>query len=310
MKPRQPLPDEMAALLEMQSGVMTWAQAERLGLTRGVFRRVARDWTPLGYGLYGPEAPHWESALWAGLLRGGDGSVIGGQSAAFEHGLTLRRPEHVTVWTPPGRRRKDPLRVGPWEVSFRRGHREVADLALPVVRLEDLMPELASQSGGADAFIDAVLAAVKAGKVQPGDVARLVDASPRRIQQDLVSRVATASSDGVESVLEWRFLTAVEQPHGLPRPQRQVWTFAQTRVDVMYDDYETVLELDGRHHDPTVDGRRDNSHAVNHGYLSLRYPGIDVFRRPCAMAREVGRVFERRGWRAGAQPCALCFHHW
>lgn len=196
--------------------------------------------------------------------------MVGGQSAAFQHGLTLRRPDHVTIWTPPGRRHLRPLPVGPWNVVFRRGVKEAGPLPLPVVTLEELLSELAGH-GDSDEFINSLLAAVQAGKVAPDRVARLVDLSPGRVRQDLVARVTTAALDGVESVLEWRFLTAVEQAHALPRPQRQVWTTSRTRVDALYEEYATVLELDGSHHDHTADTRRDNSHAVNQGYVSLRY---------------------------------------
>jgi very-short-patch-repair endonuclease len=75
--------------------------------------------------------------------------------------------------------------------------------------------------------------------------------------------------------------------------------------DVRYDDYATVLELDGRAAHPDErrrhDQRRDNEAAAN-GTRVLRYGWLDV-NQPCATAMQTARALRAGGWTGRPRRC-------
>lgn len=304
MHQRMAMPHSLHETLARQSGAISWSQAAAAGLTRAPFRRLSRDWVQLAPGLYSAFEPVWETALWAGLLRGGAGALAGGRAAAFLHDLTDRRPQEISVWVPPGVVR-EPLSVGPWAIRFRRGDRAAAGLAIPTVSVECALQEVAA-AGDENEVIAAVTVALRQ---RPEDPAALVEAIARARgtrHEAVVGAVCLAAMEGVESILEWRYRTAVEQAHGLPIPTRQLWTSARTRCDVMYEDYGVIVELDGSQHRAGPDRRRDNGHAMNLRAVTLRYVGLDLFARACAVAGEVGWTLRGGGWQGRPQSCGRC----
>ena len=118
-------------------------------------------------------------------------------------------------------------------------------------------------------------------------------------------------AQGAESPLELRYLTEIERPHGLPRAKRQVRSRRGKEIrDLRYDEWATIVELDGRVH---IAGRfrdmeRDNA-ALLGGDVTLRYGWPDVTERPCAVAWEVAGLLIRRGWTGVPTRCRLCARH-
>jgi len=114
---------------------------------------------------------------------------------------------------------------------------------------------------------------------------------------------------GCHSPLELRYFRDVERRHGLPRGVRQR---ARSRRggrwydDVSYDEFRTVVELDGRVAHPEDrrwrDMARDNA-GVASGRSVLRYGPADVTVRPCAVASQVAAVLRRNGWPGAPTPC-------
>lgn len=115
---------------------------------------------------------------------------------------------------------------------------------------------------------------------------------------------------GAHSLLELLYLRDVERRHGLPRGRRQrpVQRGGQREwTDVSYDEYATLVELDGRLGHSEVaeawrDMRRDNAAALA-GEAALRYGWADVTGRPCEAAGEVGAVLRSRGWTGLPRRC-------
>lgn len=304
MYQRATMPPSLHATIARQAGAVSWAQAEAAGLPRTPFRRLARDWAKLAPGLYSTAEPVWETALWAGLLRGGEQALAGGRAAAFLHDLTDRRPREISVWVPPGVVRAS-FAIGPWDIRFRRGLRPASGLVVPTVSVESALQELAA-AGDENELIAALTSALRK---RPEDPAALVEAVAKgrgARHEALIGAVCLAAMDGVESILEWRFRTAVELAHGLPKPNRQVWTSSRTRCDALYDEYAVIVELDGSQHRAEPDRKRDNVHAVNRRAVTLRYVGGDLFGRPCAVAGEVGWTLRGGGWEGRPQACARC----
>jgi hypothetical protein len=113
---------------------------------------------------------------------------------------------------------------------------------------------------------------------------------------------------GVESSLERHYLVRVERAHGLPKASRQVERRLQgrkIREDLEYEEYHTVVELDGRMgHEGAGrhrDRLRDNANT-SRGKATLRYGHADL-KAPCAVAAEVGAVLQRNGWKGRVRPC-------
>jgi hypothetical protein len=96
---------------------------------------------------------------------------------------------------------------------------------------------------------------------------------------------------------------------GLPTGNRQILVVrgrSRTYEDVRYQDYGTCVELDGAVAHPAGsrwrDTRRDNANAAD-GIITLRYGWTDVAYRPCAVAAEVARALQRRGWAGSLRRC-------
>ena len=125
-----------------------------------------------------------------------------------------------------------------------------------------------------------------------------------------LAEVLTADWAGVHSALEYRYVRGVERPHNLPRSSRQVRAARGGRIeyrDVLYEDYNLAVELDGRAAHPGDtrwnDIRRDNA-ATAAGVSTLRYGWSDVSQHPCVVAAQVVAALRRSGPDVSAQPCS------
>ena len=82
-----------------------------------------------------------------------------------------------------------------------------------------------------------------------------------------------------------------------------------TEIDVFYDEFGLLVELDGRLGHEGMgrfrDMRRDNP-ATTEGLATLRYGHADVFGLPCEVALEVATNLIRRGWTGFPTRCDHC----
>ena len=81
--------------------------------------------------------------------------------------------------------------------------------------------------------------------------------------------------------------------------------------DVTYEDFATVVELDGllghsTTRDRDRDSRRDLAEAAISDTVTLRVTYGLVFDDPCATASRIGLVLQRRGWKGVVTPCPVC----
>ena len=116
---------------------------------------------------------------------------------------------------------------------------------------------------------------------------------------------------GAQSALELHYLRRVERAHRLPRAARQSRKDGRGPrrqwADAAYEEWATVVELDGRlgHEDSfgrLRDVRRDNA-ALLAGEVTLRFGWADVLGNPCEVASQVGKVLRDRGWTSAPKPC-------
>ena len=113
--------------------------------------------------------------------------------------------------------------------------------------------------------------------------------------------------EGAESVLELRYLNDVERAHGLPTGTRQHRSSGNDVRDVLYEEYATIVELDGGVHAlrQLRDMQRDNR-ALVEGTVSLRFGWHDVTDRSCQVAWQVAAILVSRGWLGQPSRCPRC----
>lgn len=314
MYPRQPVPAALLALADRQAGAATRAQCLGHGLSRTALARLTGPggWPRLCRAVYlliGP--PTWFSQAWAAVLVGGDGAVLAAEAAAFTHGLVDDPPDEIAVWLPADAdlplRRPEP----PFGWSWRRQslpHRRVSLLDdLPRTTVEDTVLDLVDL-GDQRAALDWVTRAVQRRRTTPARLARAASARPRLCHRRLLGSLLEDVAAGAETPLELRYLRTVERAHGLPTGLRQRRRGLGV-VDVAYDDFALLVELDGRLGHLGAgrfrDLERDNVAAVR-GLTTLRYGGSDVAGRPCRVARQVATVLRDRGWSGLPARCPRC----
>lgn len=255
-------------------------------------------------GLYCLTPPSWTSWCWAGLVRAGEGSVISGLAAAHLDGLVTKAPEQITVW----HTRSfpiDSLNDPSVRVVFRRGHRKGSGDPTHTDPTNAILD--AAAEADEDSLVALVAKALAEEKVTSEEVLKGVAARTRLRNRRLLRVLCAEGSKGVESVLEWRFLTEIIRAHDLPEPVRQERVIVGTRSDNVWNEYALVVELDGRlgHEQAFRDMQRDNRLAFE-GYMTLRYGWHDVTTRPCEAASQLARALQGRGWSGIRRRCPRC----
>lgn len=300
MRRRQELPPHVVRLIADQSGVVASSQLRAAGLSWRVIDRLRLDWERVSDGIYLTREPVWLSAAWAGLLRAGPEGVLGSRAAAFLHGMLRDEPRDVVVWGSHGR---TPFPVGDWPLIPRRGSRQGRG-ELRRTSVDDTLLDLARDSDRHD-LIGATTRALAQRLTTPERILAALDGRDRVRHSDLLRRLC--ADGGIESVLEWVFLTDVVRAHRLPAPTRQV-VLGEGRVDNVYEEFGVIVELDGMrdHLDWSKDMFRDNAHAVRLGAITLRYGWTSTGRQPCAVADQLGEALTTRGWRGTVRACRQC----
>lgn len=310
---RQPIPEALARLALQQDGVVTREQAVAHGLCSAAITRLIREgfWTRLARGTYltASTPPAWPALACAGVLIGGDAARLGGLAAAHLHGLTVDPPPAIEVLIPHGR--SVPTASGPWRFQRERRHaRQPRTVGLPArLTIEDTVLDLISDPDCSERDAVSWLAmAVQARRTTPKRILQAAEWRHFLPRRTLIDRTLAAVVAGARSPIEIDYLNLVERAHGLPQGRRQQ-SRRGTEVDVLYEEFVLLVELDGRLGHEGMgrfrDMRRDNA-STSDGFATLRYGKADVFGVPCEVAREVGRNLMLRGWEGPGYPCQNC----
>jgi hypothetical protein len=180
----------------------------------------------------------------------------------------------------------------------------------PRTRIEETTLDLAAVSKDLDDAL-AWLARACAARLTTADRLRaaLNDRTRVRWRAALMAGLDDIA-EGAHSVLELRYVSRVERPHGLPRAQRQVRIVRGRRTeykDALYTEFGVGVETDGAVAHPLEarwrDQHRDNASLID-GIFTLRYSWADVTQRPCHVAHEVASLLRQRGWRGTPRPCS------
>ena len=303
------IPPAVGRLAQVQAGVVSNAQTRDAGLSKTVVQRLidTGQWLRLDRGLLlvGRTEPVWLTWVWAGLLLGGPLARAGGMTAARLNGLTEDEPEPAEILIPFGARLAD----RDW-VTFRQerpGIRSISRSEPPCTRIEDTVLDLCGAGTTASA-IDWITTAVQRRLTTPEQLTRALQRRQRIPHRKLITGIIRDAADGVQSSLEYHYRHDVELAHGLPTGIRQRSRTARNEfIDVFYEEYALVVELDGRigHVGRLRDRRRDNVHTRT-GSPSLRYGWTETTQESCAVAMEVAEVLSIQGWPGYPTRCPRC----
>lgn len=299
---RQSMPQALANLIRIQCGAVSVEQARAHGLCRSALRRLSAQWHKLADGLYIVGEVTWHAFAWAALLRGGASASLGGGAACYLHGLIQREPDSITIWCDSP---KVALEHSGFRAQFKRAPRRARG-EMPRTNVEESLCDYASETNPLN-LIKAVTRAFGQRKTTPARVRDTLARRSRVAQRQLLIALTDHSNTGIHSVLEWQFNVLVAKPHGLAELSRQVKLTHSSRVDVWFDDFGVIVELDGRQfHDADRDARRDNEHALRLGAVTLRFTWRQAIHEACEVARVIERALRIRGWLDGIRACPDC----
>ncbi|MDN5894427.1 MAG: hypothetical protein L0H93_10415 [Nocardioides sp.] len=291
----------IAGLLSAQDGVLSRRQVlARGGDDNDIERKLRRrEWSTIHPGVYVNHTglPTGGQLAWAAVLYHWP-AALAGRSALDAH--RLRGPRQLRSADAEVCVAIDATR----SVGRRRGVRVrrlagLADRALmhlspPRLRLEDALLDLASGAGDESGAVAVLADACQEGRTTPRRLLGALKRHPKLRRRRLIHEILGDVSSGAYSVLERRYLTRVERPHGLPTAKRQrkaVMGKGPGYRDVEYLGLRTIVELDGR---------------LGHEWTSERWDDLD---RDIASA--VGdRLTLRIGWRQVLEPCRLAASVW
>jgi hypothetical protein len=178
------------------------------------------------------------------------------------------------------------------------------------IRLEHAVLDVASEAKSEADAIATLADACQSRRTTAARLARALRSRPKLKRRRFLLAVLEDVASGVYSLLEHRYLTRVERPHGLPTAKRQRHVRpgrTSAYRDVEYRGLRTIVELDGRlGHEWQVDRwndfDRDVVSAVE-GITTLRLGWRQVL-DPCRVARAVGAVLRAHGWTGELRPCS------
>jgi hypothetical protein len=309
---------DLDALLRDQDGVVARFQMFACGFDRDFIRRRPRrrEWVRLHRCVYvnhtGP--PTWRQRAWGAVLHHWP-AALADESALIAHGLrpadppglpSDTRPIHVAVDLNRRLARTEGIRLHP--IADLAG-RVNANLSPPRLHLEDALVRVASRQRTDEAAIACLADACQSRRTIPARLAGALRRHPRLKRRRFLLEVVEDVATGVYSVLEHRYLTRVERPHGLPTASRQRRVRPGRSAayrDVDYPTIGLVVELDGRlGHELALDRwddfERDIASLVA-GDTTVRVGWGQVL-DPCRLALALARIMQALGWRGAPRPC-------
>ncbi|MDX6197920.1 MAG: hypothetical protein QOJ79_1071 [Actinomycetota bacterium] len=291
-----------------QGDVVGRQQAYEAGMTRGALRAqiAARRWQRTGRQTFAThngelsELGRW----WVAVLEVGPTAALGGVTALLADGLEGYDESQLHVIAPKSARPRHPTGV---VVHESRRFKET-DVNTDGVRR--IRSPVAGIHGALWAVSDrqAVLILVMTVQQKLATAAELTDAlgDVRRHRRRQVLREHLADiGGGSESLNELDVLAGIRR-RGLPEPSRQPTrrlSGGKVYLDIDWDDWKLVLEIDGGQHDApeqrAADTLRDLEVTAD-GSTVLRVPSVVWRLEQEAVLDRLAAIFVSRGWSAVA----------
>ena len=292
------------ALAIRQGGIVDRRQLVDLGVTREMARsEITRGrWTAAGrhsiaiVGLPVTREGRWRVAL----AHSSPAAALDGVTALEAAGLRGFSEPKTHISVPQGGRVA--------RFSFVQAHvlrsRSAADVVEDELRF--VRPAIAAARAGTWVRTDAACATVLAMSVQQGIVTpaglQMMTAElPNNSRKSLVTQIAKDLGNGVQALSEWEFANLCRQ-YRLPEPTRQN-RFRRRNgtayLDVRWEGFGVVVEIDGTHHfaaqNQINDLLRHNEIATS-GDIVLRVPLIGLRVQPEEFMSQVAAALRLRGW--------------
>jgi very-short-patch-repair endonuclease len=299
---------QLHVIARRQAGVMSRRQLYALGITRWEvtahvralrWRTVGDQAVCLHTGPLTDEARHW-----AAVFQGGPRAHLDGASALIAAGLKRFQVERIRVSVPRGARVRRTARVDI------RQTRRWAPHCLATTGVPRTLPAMAAVRAALWATSDKQAALVLTMTVQQGlatgeELAEAALTIRRDRRRRLVHDVILDVLGGAESLGELDVARECRR-RGLPEPTRQVLRRDGARryfLDVYWEEWGVVLEIDGIHHgwaeNVVTDALRHNAVALQRDVV-LRLPllGLRVARE--RFFEQVEEALRGGGWRRTA----------
>jgi very-short-patch-repair endonuclease len=303
-----PLMRQVRALAADQGGVVSRRQLYALGVTRWMVVANVRGhrWRRIGDQSIcvhtGPMTPVGD--WWGAVFQGGPRAFLDGASALEAAGLEHFSSLRVRVSVPRGakvrrNRRYDVRQTRRWSAD------DVAPSGIPRSR-----PAIAAIRGALWAATDRqatylLTLTVQQGLAPPEELGLELLRVRRDKRRALLALVVNDLLDGARSLGELDVSRELRR-RGIPEPDRQVLRKDKKNryyLDLSWDEYGIVVEIDGIHHawaqNIVGDALRQNSLVIS-GDVVLRLPLLGLRLQPDDFFDQIGAALAARGWTAAA----------
>ncbi len=288
-----------------QEGVVSRPQVYAVGTTRWEVRAnlVAGRWQRLGRQTLAAHAgPITAEALrWAAVLEGGPRAVLDGVSSLQAGGLKKFDSDVIRVSVPRGARVR---RVR--GIDIRQTRRWAADDLAPGSGVPRTRNEIAAIRGALWARSDKQAALILTMVVQQGlATPEELGVQMLRVRRDrrrsFIHELLLDLIGGVRSLGEREFARACRR-RGLPEPSRQVVRRGRNGtyyLDVFWDEWNVVVEIDGLHHlwaqNVVGDALRQNDVTLQRAVV-LRLPLLGFRVATDEFFEQIERALVAAGW--------------
>lgn len=226
----------------------------------------------------------WRERLYAAVLAAGDRAAASGDCALTLWGLSKDEPSFLTVDIPVERVIRG--RLPGVRVRRRRRHTRAVQKKVPVLGLhQTVIDAVASPRRTIDDIVILLAKACAPGKSSPAALREELAHHPNHPRRSLLAEILEAADLGLESGAEWRYITAVERPHGLPPMTPQAPLDGPAPQDHATADAQTDEANDAQ---PTAGTQQNESSGAA--------PSAGT--QTAATARR-----RRRGWQGRPYPC-------
>jgi very-short-patch-repair endonuclease len=297
--------DRVREMADAQAGVVSRGQLYDVGVTRAEVRAHvrARRWRRVGSQCVsmttGPLTR--EQQLWAAVFEAGPRSFLDGAAGLEAAGLQRFTTDRIRVSVPRGARVR---RARGLDIrQTRRWHPDdVVGVGLPRAR-----PEVAAVRAALWARSNRQAALVLTMVVQQGiATAEAIARELLRVLRDkrrlLVQQVVLDLLGGARSLGELDFAKECRR-RGLPEPSRQVVRRGRNGnyyLDVYWDDWGVVVEIDGIHHswaEQVVGDALRHNHITLGRDVVLRLPLLGLRVAADDFFQQIHEALRSRGWR-------------
>lgn len=301
---RRNILDAVSDLADTQGGVVSRAQAYAAGLTRGELRaqiaarRWQRVWTRSVCVHTGEVSARGRQ--WAAVFEGGDRAMLDGEASLVASGLQNYQVSVLRVSVPRGVK---PLRATGLDIRRTRRWSAAERVVTGVPRTRVPVAAVRAAMWAASDKQAALLLTmpVQQGMTTPELIGRALLTVRRDRRRRLMHAVVTDLIGGVRSLGELDFARQCRR-RGLPEPSRQrVRRGKDGRyyLDVIWDDFGLVVEIDGIHHSWATsvvpDALRQNEVSLGRATV-LRLPLLGLRVAADEFFDQIDRGLRAGGW--------------